>query len=231
MSLVCHCDDMNIYLECCSYCGDARECRDHIVPSSYHSLRKTFRTSMCVSSCHQCNTILSDLVFNGIMARASFLLSKYQKMLKLDKTADWGSEEINELDYSLRTLVLRRSFKRRLMKEKILNLERTSMGLHPYPIQWNENEIQTYKIDLSELWERILEKEAVGKVLFQEVQDEVELQSSGCGKKYAKRPCVECGDEFEPYHNRLMVCSPYCRRERNRRHIMNSLLRKDSASS
>lgn len=122
---------------CCHYCGDWFQCRDHFIPISYLRLKRDYRKNETVKCCNSCNLILSDNIFSSMEERSRYILQtiyiKYKKLLKLPV---WESEDIEKLDYSLKTRVTSHQFAKQNIESRVSNLILTSSGLNPIPLNY-----------------------------------------------------------------------------------------------
>jgi len=125
---------------CCFYCGDWFQCRDHFIPVSYLRIKRDYRAGETVKSCTICNLLLSDKMFSSMEERSGYLLRTYlHKYKKLLRLPHWEEDEIDALDYSLRTLIECKQYAKQIMKAKISNLEVTSNGQSPIPLAYTYN--------------------------------------------------------------------------------------------
>lgn len=63
----------------CTYCGSPfGDQRDHVIPSSYQTVKRTFTVGETVPCCKECNVLLGDKMFITIPERAAYLYGKYQ---------------------------------------------------------------------------------------------------------------------------------------------------------
>lgn len=54
----------------CYYCGWIAECLDHIIPYSYGGTDDGYNL---VAACQQCNNVLSDLLFDDVDAKRTYI--------------------------------------------------------------------------------------------------------------------------------------------------------------
>jgi hypothetical protein len=96
----------------CFYCGTEPTDRDHAIPFSMLSLEN--RNGKCgasvgitTPSCHECNSILSDLFFETLHDRCEYvnkrIRRRYSKLLHMETWQDW---ELNEIKGKLRSYVM-----------------------------------------------------------------------------------------------------------------------------
>ncbi len=97
----------------CFYCGDVRECVDHMPPLSVvdrigiQALRKRDVTLKTVPCCKACNHALGDRPVANFEERLAFLHEYYVRKAK--GTAVWTEEDLNELQGHLRRMVENRN--------------------------------------------------------------------------------------------------------------------------
>ena len=128
--------------DCCVYCGDWYQCRDHFIPVSYSSVIRRYRPGDTVKSCNRCNSWLSDKIFPSMEDRSEFLLGRYQKAYaKLLRMPDWSEEEIAELDYTLAALIKSKQYARLIVRAKLANLQLTSIGHNPVALAYTREEM------------------------------------------------------------------------------------------
>ena len=106
----------------CTYCGNPANTLDHVVPHSFTTNRKRrlFPKNQCVPACQECNSLLGNLLYLTVGARAGYLVEKlmhrYAKELKLP---EWADEDLDELSPSLSDAVAAAVNLKRAVKERI----------------------------------------------------------------------------------------------------------------
>ena len=110
----------------CRYCGSVNGItRDHVIPVSFASASRHYESKDIVSCCSECNSILSDKLLFTIQDRAAYLYRiynrKYSSVLKIPK---WTRQELEELDTSLRELVVTGIKEQKVMQARLANLLR-----------------------------------------------------------------------------------------------------------
>lgn len=129
-------------LKYCVYCGDWYECRDHVIPVSWTHTFRNYKPGSTVPCCNLCNQLAGDYVPLSFEDKASFLIARYQrKFAKILRLPHWTDEEIEELDYGLRALVLLNQGRKAILKAKIINLVNVENGGNPYPLRF----VQTHQ--------------------------------------------------------------------------------------
>jgi hypothetical protein len=119
----------------CVYCGDWLQCRDHLTPVCYDGARADLR-GKTVPCCHECNGLAGPFVAFSIAEKAQYLVARYQrKYAWVLALPEWDVEEIDELTDLLREDVLRNQLRRRLVLQKLCNLELVALGVAPRPIK------------------------------------------------------------------------------------------------
>lgn len=114
-------------MKCC-YCGDVRECVDH-VPALHvvdmlgsKKVRELDVDFFLYPSCHKCNSTLHASFLLTYEERLSFLYDHYLK--KADKETFWPIDEIEELGGSLRDMIVARQKQlRRELLDRIRGIE------------------------------------------------------------------------------------------------------------
>lgn len=93
----------------CVYCGDPATSQDHVIPIAFQTLadrpkgvRRRFGPT--ADACFDCNSHLSDRVFNSFDARCQFARDRIAKRAK---PIHWSEAELNKLDYKLQTYARR----------------------------------------------------------------------------------------------------------------------------
>jgi hypothetical protein len=114
-------------MKCC-YCGDVRECVDH-VPALHvvdmlgsKKVRELDVDFFLYPSCSKCNSTLHTSFLLTYEERLSFLYNHYLK--KADKETFWSIDEIEELGGSLRDMIVARQKQlRRELLDRIRGIE------------------------------------------------------------------------------------------------------------
>lgn len=101
----------------CTYCGDPADSIDHIIPVSANTIAprkgKTItRFGPTTFACRDCNAKISSRGFDSFWERCQWRRSQINE---ITKPVIWSSAQINELGYSLKTLVAKEVQKRRWM--------------------------------------------------------------------------------------------------------------------
>jgi 5-methylcytosine-specific restriction endonuclease McrA len=116
----------------CTYCGLPADTEDHIVPMSLlariEGLSTDVRAEILaelpmlirVYACRQCNSVLGNRVYRGIVDRRDavkdYLRRKHKRLLK---SPDWTDEEIDQLGYTLRDHVKNRMELKKVVKARL----------------------------------------------------------------------------------------------------------------
>lgn len=107
----------------CYYCSSYANTKDHCPAICYVEFFPNHEKVM-VRSCILCNGLLSSNPFHTLESRCYFLLKKYKsKYKKLLNSVDWNDDEINELEYSLKSKILSFSNNKSLINKKINYLQ------------------------------------------------------------------------------------------------------------
>lgn len=116
-------------MECCIYCGDWWQCRDHVIPVSYTSAKRYYNRNDTVQCCHECNHLLGDRAYHTIPDRASYLIRAYRyRARKYLDSPDWTPIELESMGYTLRTHIESKLEVKRLYQSKLQNLARVANG-------------------------------------------------------------------------------------------------------
>lgn len=112
----------------CIYCGASSECRDHVIPVCYLSLGRNYDPAKewIVPACNSCNHMAGAFIAFSIPEKAKYILKKFKKKYgKFLRQPEWTQEEMDELDYNLRTMVWGGLVAKRLALERQKILEKT----------------------------------------------------------------------------------------------------------
>ena len=114
--------------ERCFYCGKPRESLDHVVPHSYlcnGDTKRTYRTGV-LPACKECNSVLSNSMFDTLEERFSYLENKmwFRYRKALESKVVWTDKELLELSSSLRSAVLTKMECQKEAQERLDNLAR-----------------------------------------------------------------------------------------------------------
>jgi hypothetical protein len=85
----------------CTYCGDAANGLDHVIPVSYQRGHKKARLSAngpVTPACHNCNNNLNARFFDSFRLRAEFA---HEAIKKYARPIVWHNWELAKLDYNL----------------------------------------------------------------------------------------------------------------------------------
>lgn len=109
----------------CIYCGAPSDCRDHVIPVAYLSLARGYdpEKQWIVPACNNCNLLAGPYIAFSIAEKAQYILGRFRcKYKKLLKHPEWQQDELDDLDYSLRTMIWGGLVAKRvaLEREKIL---------------------------------------------------------------------------------------------------------------
>lgn len=99
--------------EWCWYCGELAASRDHVKPQSATNSVKSFT----VPCCRHCNSVLGDIALYSDAERGRYIANRLIEKLKECADPEWEDNEIEELGYNLKTVVLR-TIKHRLILER-----------------------------------------------------------------------------------------------------------------
>jgi hypothetical protein len=94
-------------LSVCAYCGDLRQCLDHVPPISvarYLNLDELKEKLLLYPSCTYCNSVLGKKHLFNYAERLHHLYVKTLKRIK-DENRQWTTEELKELGPNLRGMV------------------------------------------------------------------------------------------------------------------------------
>jgi hypothetical protein len=104
---------------CCTYCGDAGNQKDHVIPVSFQTMTKRDKVEHKCGpwcwACGDCNKRLSNRYLDSFSERSCWITDR----LKLKTQAImWHQSEVKALDYTLRTLVEKEYAKRKWMQNR-----------------------------------------------------------------------------------------------------------------
>jgi hypothetical protein len=89
----------------CFYCDSLTECREHIIPASYFTVRQK-ENMILVDSCRLCNSLARDYVPYSCIDKKDWIKERFfQKYEKLLLQRDWDDEDIEELEGSLKSYI------------------------------------------------------------------------------------------------------------------------------
>jgi len=95
----------------CTYCGEDAEEIDHCIPRGLTGSIKTNKSrGVRTYSCAECNSALSGRAFSTFYDRMSYARKKVEQ--RVSKASKWTQKEIDELDYSLATVIVAGSKKK-----------------------------------------------------------------------------------------------------------------------
>ena len=116
----------------CCYCGDIATCFDHVIPVSFaqkSGKRRDDLTSIeeikkkSVGCCEECNSLLSNYIFDSIADRTEYLSDRVaKKYKKLLKSPSWSEEELEELEGRLKISVMAKQKLKELTIERLRHL-------------------------------------------------------------------------------------------------------------
>ena len=117
------------FMSDCTYCGDLATQRDHIIPVSYSHGFRVFSGTAYVPACAECNGLLGNQVFSGVVGKAAFLAPairmRHAKVLSLP---DWSVEEVAVLSEALRGSLRERLALRERIRGRLTNVESVAAG-------------------------------------------------------------------------------------------------------
>jgi hypothetical protein len=120
----------------CFYCGDEARCEDHVIPHSFLRHKGTRREGWEIDTlpaCHECNSILSNQIFESLEERKSYLFEILERRKRKElKAKGWDSEEIEDLGYSLKSYVSVVYDNRILAEKRIEFLKDDSINIKSY---------------------------------------------------------------------------------------------------
>lgn len=121
--------------DCCIYCGDWFQCRDHLVPVSYSQSYRDYKSRDTVKACIECNKYAGSTVFFNIQDKAKFIKSQYLKHKdKILTLPTWEQEELSGIGRNLESTILKNQSLKSLYLMKLDNLELVVNGYPPIPI-------------------------------------------------------------------------------------------------
>lgn len=135
----------NVIFEQCWYCGDTRECLDH-VPSlgvlehiDVEKFRKDGGKFLLVPSCTSCNSLLANRRLFTPNERISWLLGAYHKLF--DKSYyGWSDAEVKEMGYGFRVIIKQAKKQANSYIGKIRSIERRILDIADFETKPNDQE-------------------------------------------------------------------------------------------
>jgi hypothetical protein len=114
----------------CSYCGDSligvESGVDHCMPRSFFldvGVKGSNARGLTTPSCHKCNSLLSDKIFDTFEDRRRHLTDTYQIVIDryFNEENTWTEEELDEhdYDYPLRKLIEQKIWNRDVLFDKV----------------------------------------------------------------------------------------------------------------
>jgi hypothetical protein len=91
----------------CTYCGDPATVRDHFLPVAVAaSMQFGPKLKLILPSCVECNGIASDHAFKTVADKRLFIQARLAKKYRsLVNSPSWTESELEELGWSMRTLI------------------------------------------------------------------------------------------------------------------------------
>jgi len=133
----------------CTYCGDPASSMDHVVPVSWGQVSRkgaSYSRRKVVPSCSECNNTLGNIKKHTVADRAEYLLDrylfKYNKILCCPK---WTDEEIEELGYNLKTIILQQNMHQKILEQRMTWIEQVILTNPTIKEVWEEINAIKYK--------------------------------------------------------------------------------------
>jgi len=114
----------------CVYCGQPKECLDHVFPLSLASgldlsrpsvKQELFQGLNIVPSCSSCNRIASDYAFINIRLKRQFIQERIRKRyLKKLRAVEWTQEELSEIGYNLKSQIKKLNHNRIILENRVM---------------------------------------------------------------------------------------------------------------
>lgn len=114
----------------CIYCGQPKECLDHVFPLSLASgldlsrpsvKKELFQGLNMVPSCNSCNNLAIDKPFNKIKEKRRYIQKRIEKRyLKKLRTVIWSEEELKEVGPRLRADIKKMIANRIVLENRVL---------------------------------------------------------------------------------------------------------------
>lgn len=125
----------------CIYCGDWFECRDHVIPVSFTSMKRNYERGTTVPSCNLCNIMLSNRMLWTVERKVEYLILAYKKRFrKILRLPVWTEDEIKVLDFGLRSIVINGQYMKEIINLKLNNLRLVSTGVEASKIHLSKSE-------------------------------------------------------------------------------------------
>lgn len=89
----------------CFYCNSLTQCREHVIPASYFTIRQK-ESMILVDSCKICNSLARDYVPLSCLDKKDWIKERFfQKYGHLLLQQGWTDEETEELEGSLKSYI------------------------------------------------------------------------------------------------------------------------------
>ena len=108
----------------CVYCGEPASERDHVPPitrvDDYRNLHLENELFLKIPCCRECNNFGADILDDGFLSRVERIKDKIaRKYSRFMSKSDWDDDEVEELDFTLKTKVLEHGKKGEIALERI----------------------------------------------------------------------------------------------------------------
>jgi hypothetical protein len=109
----------------CAYCGAKSDSKDHVIPCSYLNTKSYDSNRVwIVNSCRDCNTLAGSETFFTLPDKAKYILEKFtHKYKKTLNTPEWSLKDLDDLSYSLHTMVFSSLVAKRVATHRKKHLE------------------------------------------------------------------------------------------------------------
>jgi len=127
----------------CAYCGDPRECLDHVPPLAIVDLidiadfRHKGGVLMLLPSCFECNAFLAAKPICSFDQRVAALHEIYSRKIN---PVNWSDDELRELGRGLKSFVTNRQRRNRRLIAKLRGIEELLLGGRPRPTPFRGDE-------------------------------------------------------------------------------------------
>jgi hypothetical protein len=136
----------------CTYCGASAECKEHVIPVAYLSIGRSYDPEKCwiVPACNSCNNLAGVFVAFSISEKAKYITKKFKlKYKRILNAPEWTEDEMNEMDYNLKTMIWGGLVAKRMAYERLKQLEITSNFAVDYE---RPKFIETQIMEATEVW-------------------------------------------------------------------------------
>ena len=120
-------------MSCCIYCGDANQCRDHVIPVSVSASFRSYKPGATVPCCTTCNTLAGPFPATSVQQKAHHLIKRYNQRFRrvLSIKATREDAEAFPSDSKIRQKLVDDLTLKERIEAKLANLEQVCEGFDP----------------------------------------------------------------------------------------------------